>query len=239
MHSHRLHTVLAAGTFLTFGFASAIAAGAVPRDHQPQPAPAVTGALLRHHGSAGRLVHPAGAVARVQHQTATAKPAAARVTRSRTAHHHLAPTVMRATGSHPATPVTSAGPVAHHHHHRHHGKPGATTPTAAPRPHPTKPKLAARTSPSSSAVQAAIQGLKKYVHSVLTPTPSQVAEFGDMVCSAYDKNETTKQIEATILQKVKALPFTTILPGAADYVVRTAVALYCPGYKSRLGSAAA
>jgi hypothetical protein len=60
-----------------------------------------------------------------------------------------------------------------------------------------------------------------------------------MVCSAYDDGHATPQIESEILQKVKSLPLTTILPGAADYVVRTAVKLYCPGYKSRLGSAAA
>jgi hypothetical protein len=81
--------------------------------------------------------------------------------------------------------------------------------------------------------------LSKYVHSFLKPTASQVAQFGDLVCTAYDDGDTTPQIESKILAKVQALPLTTILPGAADYVVRTAVKLYCPGYKSRLGSAAA
>jgi hypothetical protein len=241
MHSHRVHTVLAAGTFLTFGFASAIAVGAVPRDHQPGPrvevaAPlhqrAIFGAATQHAPANPR--HRTPQVTRVV--VATHRSVA---TRSSTAHAARPPAATTPSPLARPTPVRSA---AHHHRHRA-GVRSTTKPATHPAPKPTskpaKPKLARRTTPSASAVQAAIQGLKKYVHSILTPSPAQVAEFGDMVCSAYDDGDTTKQIEAKILQKVKSLPFTTILPGAADYVVRTAVKLYCPGYQSRLGSAAA
>lgn len=73
------------------------------------------------------------------------------------------------------------------------------------------------------------------MHSLFSPTPAQVADFGNQVCTAFDNHKTYWQIKATIQAKVKSIPFTTILPGAASYVVHTAVQLYCPGYKSKLG----
>lgn len=97
-----------------------------------------------------------------------------------------------------------------------------------------KHKKAKRTTPTSAEVTAAIQGLKKYVHSFLSPSASQVAELGNDVCTAFDKGKTAKSIEATMLAKVKSLPLTVVLPGAAQYVVRTEVKLYCPGYKSKV-----
>jgi hypothetical protein len=61
-----------------------------------------------------------------------------------------------------------------------------------------------------------------------------VAQFGDAVCTAFDQNKSFSQVKAEILQQVKKVPFTTVTAGAADYVVKTAVSLYCPGYKSKV-----
>lgn len=243
MKAHRTHTFLAAGTFLTFGFASAIAVGAVPRDDGATPTRAAI--ITPHHTvitTPGHSTHHATAHT-VHHRAAVTKQVA-----TTTKHHVAVPAVATSTATSPPSPASPASPTTtpttvattsgHHHHHK--AAPSTPKKPAKPTKHKsTKPKLAPRTTPSAAAVQAAIQGLKQYVHSFLTPTASQVAEFGDLVCSAYDDGNTTKQIEAKILQKVSSLPLTTILPGAADYVVRTAVKLYCPGYQSRLGSAAA
>jgi hypothetical protein len=101
--------------------------------------------------------------------------------------------------------------------------------------HPKKKhKKAKRTTPTPAEVQNAIKGLKNFVHSLFTPSPAQVATLGNDVCTAFDKGKSVKSIKATMLQKVKSLPFTTVLPGAAQYVVKTEVKLYCPGYKSKL-----
>jgi len=231
MHSHRVHTAIAIGAFLTFGVASAVAVGAIPGSHSNPSHPTVAArvAAPRQLVSSGRARTHA-AVARAHHPAAVTHKLATTTT------HHAA------AAATPSSGTSTPRPAATHSHNpqpaRQHRPAAATTPTPA-KPRITKPKLAPRTTPSAAAVQAAIQGLKGYVHSILSPSPAQVAQFGDMVCSAYDAGEATKKIENEILQKVSALPLTTILPGAADYVVRTAVHLYCPAYTSRLGSAAA
>jgi hypothetical protein len=41
-------------------------------------------------------------------------------------------------------------------------------------------------------------------------------------------------VKATGLELVRKVPFTTVRPGADDYVMRTSVALYCPDHASEL-----
>ena len=134
--------------------------------------------------------------------------------------------------------ATSGTPAKHRHkkgakhhkkkaHHKKHKKAGSSSKATS--------KRAARTTPSASAVATAISGLKNYVHTPFSPNASQVAEFGDDVCSAFDAGKTYAAVKSEILAKVQQLPFTTVEAGAADYVVKTAVHLYCPGYASRLG----
>jgi hypothetical protein len=120
--------------------------------------------------------------------------------------------------------TTHSALVQKHHPKKHH------------KHHKAKPEKAARTTPTAAEVQSAIKGLKNYVHSIFSPSASQVAELGNDVCTAFDQGQSAAHIEATMLQKVQSLPLTTVLPGAAQYVVRTEVKLYCPGYKSRIGS---
>jgi hypothetical protein len=154
-----------------------------------------------------------------------------------------APTTAPPTTVAPATTVAKA--------------PAATTPTTKPRtvttpapaakaaapaataapvttPAPAAPAKAARRVPSASEVQSAISQLPQYVHSILTPSPAQVAQLGDQVCTAFDNGQTFAQVKATGLSMVTQVPLTTVLPGGADWVVKTVVNLYCPGYASKL-----
>jgi hypothetical protein len=187
-----------------------------------------------HSAPAARHTHHAASApahrARIRHE---ASPASVAVLPAVQTSDSQSATTEDVAASHPATtttvkqPATKQPPAKKHHKKKHHKK--------APPKKPAAPKHAARTTPSAAAVASAVSGLKKYVHTILTPTATQVAEFGNDVCTAFDQNKTLSQVEATILQKVKSLPFTTVESGAASYVVKTAVHLYCPGYTSKLG----
>ena len=101
--------------------------------------------------------------------------------------------------------------------------------TAAPAP---KVTTAARTQPSAAALQQAIDGLKQFLP--LAPSPAQVAQVGDQVCTAFDKGESYAQVLATATSTVSQIPFVSDVNGAAKYAVSQSVALYCPGYTSKL-----
>lgn len=107
----------------------------------------------------------------------------------------------------------------------------APPPTAPPT---TVPALAPRVQPTSAQVQEAIRGISSRVSLPLffQITPAYVAQFGDQVCDAFDAGQTFAQVKATGL--AAAAQFVTVTPEAADYAVRTAVAMYCPAYQSRL-----
>ena len=128
--------------------------------------------------------------------------------------------------------------------------PTPAPPSAAPRKSPSAPKARAvvpkaatpptpgptagpppRRQPSSAEVQAAIQGFQQYVR--FTPSPDQVAQAGDQLCTAFDQGQSYDQVKAAGLAMVPT--FFRVPPAAADYVVRKAVELYCPGHASRLG----
>jgi hypothetical protein len=137
-----------------------------------------------------------------------------------------------AAGPRPATPSRTAAPSAP-------ATTGAAPPTTAAArpastPAPIAPKGVPRRTPSAAEVQQAINTFPQYVRTYITPTPSMVAELGDQVCTAFDQGQTFAQVKATGLQMVTQVPRTTILPGGADWVVRTIVALYCPGHTSKL-----
>ena len=109
--------------------------------------------------------------------------------------------------------------------------------TASPAPAataPAAPVKVPRRVPSAAEVDTAIATLPQYVRTPFTPTPAQVAQLGDQVCTAFDQGQTFAQVKTTGLQMVTQVPFTTVLPGGADWVVKTAVALYCPGHSSKL-----
>lgn len=112
---------------------------------------------------------------------------------------------------------------------------------ADPDPEPTPDRAEAtesapvpRRQPSDAEVEAALEGLRPFVRSIFSPGPSHVADAGDRVCTALDEGQSVEEVKAAGLEMVEKAPFTTVRPGADDYVVRTAVALYCPGHAPKL-----
>jgi methenyltetrahydromethanopterin cyclohydrolase len=61
-----------------------------------------------------------------------------------------------------------------------------------------------------------------------------VADFGNQVCSAFDSGESYSQVKAAGLAQVAGNPFVTVTSADADWMIRTAVSMYCPGYASKL-----
>lgn len=100
---------------------------------------------------------------------------------------------------------------------------------------PPAPVNVARRTPPAGEVQQAISALPQYVRSILAPSPDQVAQLGDKVCTMFDQGQTFDQVKATGLSMVTQVPLTKVLPGGADWVVRTAVTLYCPGHLTKIG----
>lgn len=119
--------------------------------------------------------------------------------------------------------------------------PATTVPTPTSiRPTTASPTTAVsgpapRTQPSAAAVQQAIAGLGAYVQSVISPTPSQVAQVGNLVCTAFDQGHTYSQVAQQVQSELTSLPLTTVRPGASAYVVATTVDLYCPAYAPKVG----
>jgi hypothetical protein len=240
-------TAIATGTCLTFGLATAVAVGAVPQATGSDPATKAVSVAATHLELARLLLNPdlvlprdaATPVRRVMHASRPHVVVTASTTLSR-AKHHARVAKSAPVSSVTVEPAAAQAPEAktanimqapakhkkHHHKKKHHHHKKAHK--------PAKPVLAARTTPSASAVSKAISGLRNFVHTPLTPSSGQVAQFGDAVCTAFDDGKTFSQVKAEILAQVKKLPFTTVTAGAADYVVTTAVSLYCPGYQSKV-----
>ncbi|HVV76446.1 MAG TPA: DUF732 domain-containing protein [Mycobacteriales bacterium] len=242
MTTQHTRTAIATSTCLTLGVAVAVAVGAVPQvsgSSSNQRVASVSAAppiahSLRHQArvaAARHAVHHARRTAHLVHAHVAAAPTSP-VATSPAAQPPAGDLVTGLTvqPAAAATPSPEAANIKHRSpkHKKHHKK------KAHHHKKPAKPALAPRTTPSAAAVSNAIAGLRSYVHTPFTPTSAQVAEFGDEVCSAFDQNETFSHVKSLILAKVKQLPFTTVTAGAADYVVKTAVALYCPGYKSKV-----
>jgi hypothetical protein len=92
---------------------------------------------------------------------------------------------------------------------------------------------AARLSPSSAEVQAAIAQLHQRIP-YFTPTEAQARQFADQVCTSFDQGQGYAQVKATAMQAVTKVPFVKVSDADADFAIRTAVQLVCPGYLSRL-----
>ena len=112
----------------------------------------------------------------------------------------------------------------------------APAPAPAPAPVPTVPAriLAARTVPSDAQVQSVISTIKSQVPllALVSISPGQVADIGNQVCTAFDQGKSFAEVKAVGLAQVPAI--VTIPAATADYAVRNAVAMYCPGYASKL-----
>ena len=102
--------------------------------------------------------------------------------------------------------------------------------TAAPAPSAAVPRL----SPTSFEVFQALQALAVRVP-LFRPTEAQARQFGDAVCTAFDEGKSYAEVKSGVLSAVGQVPGVTVSPADADYAIRTAVGLFCPGHKSKLG----
>jgi len=92
-----------------------------------------------------------------------------------------------------------------------------------------------RRTPSAAEVQAAINELKRQVGGLLllvSPTPAQLAQAGDQVCTAFDNGQNFTQVKSTGLSLIPAA--ITVSSATVDWAVRRGVALYCPGHADKL-----
>ncbi len=231
-NTRRTRRVLAGVAGVNLALALAVSAGAVPRpgaDSGARSAETVASAAFAQDAVASAR-QPGDSSSAARQAPTTAAPTTA------------VPTTGAGTTAAPTTAVTkptvTTAPAT--------TKPAAvkatTSPVAAQVAAPTIPPVTvpavvtvARRVPSTAEVQGALSSLPTYVHSILTPSPAQVAQLGDKVCTMFDQGQTVAQVKATGLQMVTQIPLTTILPGGADWVVRTVVTLYCPGHLSKLG----
>lgn len=216
----RARGVLGGIAGVTLALAIGVGAGAVPR-------PGDTGAAKTVAASA--QIEPVSATATARQPGDTAAPATVPSTAAPAA--TVAPATAPPTTAAKAATVTTKAPA------KSTAATTATTvaaATAAATATPAAPVAVPRRVPSAAEVQQAITTLPQYIHTILTPTPAQVAQLGDQVCTAFDQGQTFAQVKATGLSMVTKLPLTTVLPGGADWVVKTTVTLYCPGHLSKL-----
>lgn len=98
----------------------------------------------------------------------------------------------------------------------------------------TVPATVSRTQPTAAEVHQAIvavQGLVPFY----TPTPADIAAAGNDVCTAFDQGDSLTQVQAAALNMIGAASFSSFIPAAdTDVAIQTLVALYCPGYASRV-----
>lgn len=246
MNTHTLRTGIASGTCVVLGLSLSVAIGIVPRavTANNSAGPHGLGADVPFrvlldaaaqqsagHAAAGTrsISHTAHLKNVASHSKAATKPASQSGTAHSGANAATAQDVSSAsTTKQPATPHKTAASHKKSAGHKKTKKPTTTTVG-------TTTKLAARTTPSDSAVSSAITSLKTYIHTPFSINSSEVNSFGNDVCGAFDAKKTLSEVEAEILAELQKLPYTTVESGAADFVVNTAVKLYCPGYNSRLG----
>ncbi|MGH9190538.1 MAG: hypothetical protein ACRD0Q_10980 [Acidimicrobiales bacterium] len=89
-----------------------------------------------------------------------------------------------------------------------------------------------RVEPTKAALRAAIKELDARTN-LFRPTENQVREFGDQTCTAFDQGYSAAQVKSAVLDSAKKkVPFLRISSADADYAIRTAVGLFCPGHQS-------
>ncbi len=219
------YKLLAGAAGVTLVLALAVSAGAVPKPGDSDNVHATSIAAVeevaappaRQPGDAVTAPAPVTAAAAAAVPAAPAQPAQPATTvatpKATTPPTTKAPAKAPAKASAPATTAVTA--------------PATTVPV-------TVPKVARRT-PTTAEVSALIAELKRQVGGLLllvSPTPAQIAQAGDQVCTAFDNGQTFAQVKATGLSMIPAS--VTVTPATADWAVRQAVTLYCPGHASKL-----
>ena len=207
-----VHKVLAAAAGCTFSLAIGVSVGAVPGPGDEAKLPAASAPALAIRPSAtGQALIAAHIVAPT---TATTLAAPSPTVASTTAPRVTTPPTTR------PRPTTTA--------------PAAALPASAA-PTPVALVAAARRTPSSAEVEAAISSLVQQVGGLLRlvrPTPAQIAKAGDQVCTGFDTGQSFAQVKSTGLSMVPSS--VTVSPATADWAVRTAVSMYCPDHASKL-----
>ena len=216
----RNRRLLAGGVGVTLSLALAVSAGAVPR---PGDGPVRTASVSQIDEVAAPNARQPGDNVVV----AAAAPVPAAAAAGAPAVATPAPTTVPKPKT--TAPPTTKAPVAK--------VPAAAAPaTAAPAAAaPAAPVKVARRTPSAAEVQAAINELKRQVGGMLllvSPTPAQLAQAGDQVCTAFDSGQSYAQVKATGLSMIPAS--ITVSPATADWAVRQAVTMYCPGHAPKL-----
>ena len=199
--------------------ALAVSAGAVPH---PGADNEVRVASVEVEELAASVRQPGDNVAPAQVE-APAEPAVPETTTPTTAAPVTTVAKPRTTAP-PATkaPVTKAAPA-------------TAAPAAAPAaPVPAAPTKVARRVPTPAEIQGVVARLKKDIPvlAFVAVSPAQIDQAGDQVCTAFDNGQTFAQVKATGLSMIPAS--ITVPPTTADWAVRQAVALYCPGHASKL-----
>lgn len=214
----RNRRLLAGGVGITLSLALAVGAGAVPR-------PGVDGSVRT--ASVSQIEEVAAPPARqpgdnVVAAAAGPAPAGAPAAGPGTSAPTTAPRPRVTAPPTTKAPAAKAAPV-------------ASSPVAAPAAAPAAQVKVARRSPSPAEVQAGITQLKTKVGGLLllfSPTPAQIAQAGDQVCTAFDSGQSFTQVKATGLSMIP--PSVVVTPDTADWAVRQLVTLYCPGHSTKL-----
>jgi hypothetical protein len=206
---------------VNLALAVAVSAGAVPRpgdnvhtaatsqvDELAAPAPRQAGDVTVQAAPAAAAPAPAATPTTAAPATTVAKP---KVTTPPTT---KAPKVAAAPKAAAPAPVVAAAP--------------------APAPVAAATTAVARRVPSAAEIQAVITRLKADIPILkyITISPTQIDDAGNQVCTAFDGGQTFAQVKATGLSMIPAsikVPATT-----ADYAVRQAVTMYCPGHANKL-----
>jgi cytoskeletal protein RodZ len=199
--------------------ALAVSAGAVTH---PGADDEVQAASVQVEELAAPVRQPGDSVAPAQEEA----PAEAVVAEATTTTGAPATTVAKPkTTTPPATkaPVAKAAPTT--------AAPAVAAPVA---PAAAVPAKVARRVPTAAEVQGVVARLKKDIPILgfVSVAPAQIDQAGDQVCTAFDNGQTFAQVKATGLSMI---PASITVPGAtADWAVRQAVALYCPGHANKL-----
>ena len=69
----------------------------------------------------------------------------------------------------------------------------------------------------------------------VSPTPEQVGQHGDRICTALDEDRTAAHVRATGRAMAEEAPFAGVRRGGENCILRSGVDLYCPGHAARLG----
>ena len=203
---------------MNLALALAVSAGAVPRPGDnvvklppPEPGEELAAPAARQAGDvAAQVAQAAGAGAGAH-------------AHDRGARHHGG----QAQGHHPAD---HQGPAA--------ATPKAGAPAAASLPpgplRGRRRAKVARRVPTAAEIQGVIARLKKDIPILgfVSVTPAQIDQAGDQVCTAFDNGQTFAQVKATGLSMIPAS--ITVPAATADWAVRQAVTLYCPGHANKL-----